>query len=134
MAKSKDGSILNRLRRAVKKVRFVLRFNLNSLWNLVPMIGSSSSSRRFSFNDRPGLMAAYTTDEYEPVRDDSTGSSTQRGALYRTASYPSSDEDIDKKAEMFIANFYRQLKIERQISLELKYYRHNNSSFDYRSP
>ncbi|XP_010545422.1 PREDICTED: uncharacterized protein LOC104817796 [Tarenaya hassleriana] len=120
MAKSKGGSLLNRLRRAVNKVKFVLRFNLNALWNLVPMIGSSSPSRRFSFNDRPGLAAA-CTDEYVPVHDDSTGSSTPRGALYRTASYPSSDDDIDKKVDMFIANFYRQLKIERQISLELKY-------------
>ncbi|CAH2069626.1 unnamed protein product [Thlaspi arvense] len=131
MAKSKDGSLLNRLRQAVNKVRFVLNFKINSLWGLVPMLGSSSSSSslRFSFNDRLGLAAA-CTEENEP---DSTGSS--RGALYRAGSYdPSSDEDIDNKAEMFIANFYKQLKIERQISLELKYCLGNNQSFNYRSP
>ncbi|XP_010443437.1 PREDICTED: uncharacterized protein LOC104726305 [Camelina sativa] len=127
MAKSKDSSLLDRLRQAVNKVKFVLSFKINSLWSLVPMLGSSSSSSslRLSFNERPGLPAAYT--ESEP------GSS--RGALYRTGSYdPSSDEDIDSKAEMFIANFYKQLKIERQISLELKYCVGNNQSFNYRSP
>ncbi|ESQ42651.1 hypothetical protein EUTSA_v10015454mg [Eutrema salsugineum] len=131
MAKSKDGSLLNRLRQAVNKVKFVLSFKINSLWGLVPMLGSSSSSSslRFSFNDRPGLAGA-CTEENEP---DSTGSS--RGALCRAGSYdPSSDEDIDSKAEMFIANFYKQLKIERQISLELKYCLGNNQSFNYRSP
>uniref|UniRef100_A0A1J3IPX4 Cotton fiber protein n=1 Tax=Noccaea caerulescens TaxID=107243 RepID=A0A1J3IPX4_NOCCA len=131
MAKSKDGSLLNRLRQAVNKVKFVLSFKLHSLWGLVPMLGSSSSSSslRFSFNDRPGLAAAYT----EENESDSTGSS--RRALRRMQSYdPSSDEDIDNKAEMFIANFYKQLKIERQISLELKYCHGNNQSFNYRSP
>ncbi|KAJ4911163.1 Uncharacterized protein Rs2_05784 [Raphanus sativus] len=130
MAKSKDGSLLNRLRQAVNKVKFVLSFKINSLWGLVPMFGSSSSSSsfRFSFNDRQGLAAACAEDT-EP---DSASSS--RGALYRAGSYdPSSDEDIDNKAEMFIANFYKQLKIERQISLELKYLG-NNQSFNYRSP
>ncbi|CAL9243968.1 unnamed protein product [Arabidopsis halleri] len=129
MAKSKDGSLLNRLRQAVNKVRFVLSFKINSLWDLVPMLGSSSSSSslRLSFNDRPGLTAAFA--ENKP---DLNGSS--RGALYRTVSYDqSSDEDIDNKAEMFIANFYRQLQIERQISLELKYCQGNNQSFNYRS-
>ncbi|KAG2310790.1 hypothetical protein Bca52824_022347 [Brassica carinata] len=130
MAKSKDGSLLNRLRRAVNKVKFVLSFQINSLWGLVPMLNSSSSSSssslRFSFNDRPGLAAACTED-FEP---DSAGSS--KGALYRAGSYdPSSDEDIDSKAEIFIANFYKQLKIERQISLELKYLG-NNQSFNYK--
>lgn len=130
MAKSKDGSLLNRLRQAVNKVKFVLSFKINGLWDLVTMLGSSSSSSslRLSFSDRPGLTAAFTENE-----QDSTGSS--RGALYRTGSYdPSSDEDIDSKAEMFIANFYKQLKIERQISLELKYCLGNNQSFNYRSP
>ncbi|CAN6870517.1 unnamed protein product [Brassica oleracea var. botrytis] len=91
----------------------------------------NSSSLRFSFNDRPGLAAACA----EENEQDSTASS--RWALYRAGSYdPSSDEDIDNKAEMFIANFYKQLKIERQISLELKYCLGNNQnqSFYYRSP
>ncbi|KAJ4889426.1 Uncharacterized protein Rs2_29174 [Raphanus sativus] len=128
MAKSKGASLINRLRQAVNKVNFLLNFKISSLWGIVPML-DSSSSLRFSFNDRPGLAAA-CAEENEP---DSTGFS--RGALYRAGSYdPPSDEDIDNKAEMFIANFYKQLKIERQISLELKYCLGNNQSFNYRSP
>lgn len=31
------------------------------------------------------------------------------------------ENDVDQRAEMFIANFKRQLRLERQISLELRY-------------
>ncbi|WMV40334.1 hypothetical protein MTR67_033719 [Solanum verrucosum] len=31
------------------------------------------------------------------------------------------EKDVDQRAEMFIANFRRQLRLERQISLELRY-------------
>ncbi|OIT31686.1 hypothetical protein A4A49_53601 [Nicotiana attenuata] len=31
------------------------------------------------------------------------------------------ENDIDRRAEVFIANFRRQLRLERQISLELRY-------------
>ncbi|KAI3472441.1 hypothetical protein Pfo_029561 [Paulownia fortunei] len=94
--------LLGRLKRAVKKIKFLLNFNVNR-WKLASIIGASSSKRRLSFNDRPGLRAC------------------------RTISYPSED-DIDKRADAFIANFYKQLQYERQISLELRYYRGN--SFD----
>ncbi|KAK9279136.1 hypothetical protein L1049_012813 [Liquidambar formosana] len=43
--------------------------------------------------------------------------------LERTRSCASGDEDVDRRAETFIANFYQQLRLERQISLEIQYYR-----------
>ncbi|KAF8369291.1 hypothetical protein HHK36_013629 [Tetracentron sinense] len=104
--------LLGRLRRAVKKVRFLLRFSINQ-WRLASAI-RASSRRRLSFNDRPGLRGC--TDDTEP---DELGSSRE---LQRTRSF-ASEEDIDKKAEMFIANFYRQLQLERQVSLKLQYCR-----------
>ena len=107
----------------MKKVKFLLNFNMNR-WRIVSMIGASSSSRRLSFTDRPGLKAC--ADDYD---SDYSGSYSRR--LARTTSYQSED-DIDKRAEMFIANFHRQLQIERQVSLQLKYLRGN--SFDYNSP
>lgn len=82
------------------------------------MIGASSSNRRLSFNDRPGLRG---------VTEDSESEHESGRGLRRTISYPSED-DIDKRADAFIANFYKQLQYERQVSLELKYYRGN--SFD----
>ncbi|KAG2692128.1 hypothetical protein I3760_08G037800 [Carya illinoinensis] len=102
-------SVLTRLSRAVRKV-----------------IGRASSNTncRLSFNDQPGLRA-YTDDRFDLDSEDS-GSSTRPGlALRKMMSYPSED-DVDKRAEMFIANFHHQLRIERQISLELQYCRGNS--------
>jgi|UniRef100_A0A2N9IN00 hypothetical protein len=117
-------SLLTRLKRAVVKIKFLLNFDLNR-WHLASVLGHASSSKRqISFNDRPGLRAACSDD----IESEESGFS--RG-IQRTMSFPSED-DVDKRAEMFIANFYRQLKIERQISLELHYCRGN--SFNSISP
>ncbi|KAK4404562.1 hypothetical protein Sango_0824800 [Sesamum angolense] len=124
MAAVERWSLVGRLKRAVKKIKFLLDFKVNR-WKLASMIGrTSSSKRRLSFNDRPGLRACMEEDP-DPNDHDHPGSS--RG-LHRTISYPSTEDDIDKRADAFIANFHRQLRFERQISLELRYYRGN--SFD----
>ena len=131
--------LLNRLRRAVKKVRLLLSFDVQR-WRIASMmIGGRSfdgrQQRRLSFNDRPGLAAACAAAE-ESGSEDSGGSSRghHHQQLQRTVSYPSDhdQDDIDQRAEMFIANFRRQLQMERQVSLEVRYYRGN--SFDWRSP
>ncbi|XP_027070020.1 uncharacterized protein [Coffea arabica] len=119
-------SLLGRLRGAVKKIRFLLNFNVNR-WKLASIIGASPVKRRLSFNDRPGLRACIDHDS-----DSIDSGSARERSLQRTISCPSDEDDIDKRAEMFIANFYRQLKIERQISLELRYARAD--SFDSASP
>ncbi|XP_062165007.1 uncharacterized protein LOC133871597 [Alnus glutinosa] len=109
-------SVLSRLRRAVKKVSFLLNFSFNR-WRVASAIGRTSLSKRhLSFNDRPGLRACA---DYNDVDSEDSGSS--RG-LQRTISFPYED-DVDKRAEMFIANFHRQLLLERQTSLELQYCR-----------
>ncbi|XP_057461797.1 uncharacterized protein LOC130752020 [Actinidia eriantha] len=120
-------SLLGRLRSVVKKVRFLLNLNVNR-WRVASMIGASK--RRMSFNDHPGL-AACNKDLYFDSYEYSPGPGSSRGGLSRTTSCQSED-DIDKKADLFIANFYRQLKIERQVSLELRYCRGN--SFESPSP
>lgn len=124
-----NWSVLTRLKRAVKKVRFLLHFNVNR-WRLASMINRTSSSNhhRISFNDRPGLRACTHDDNFDTESEESGASAR---SLQRTISYPSED-DIDKRADMFIANFYRQLKLDRQISLELHYCRGN--SFEAISP
>ena len=127
MGKDSKLSLLTRLKRAVKNVRFLLDFNM-SQWRLASVLGhASSSSKRISFNDRPGLRAV--CDDNTMNFEDSVGSS--RSGIQRTISCPSED-DVDKRADMFINNFYRQLQIERQISLELQYCRGN--SFKLISP
>ncbi|CAL5333465.1 unnamed protein product [Camellia sinensis] len=120
--------LLGRLRRAVKKISFLLNFNINR-WRIASTIGASSSNHRrlsHSFNDRPGLRDC--TDDLNTYYDSpgsSRGGGGRGGGISRTSSCPSED-DIDKRAEMFIANFYRQLQIERQVSLELRYCRANS--------
>ncbi|KAE8725309.1 protein YIPF6-like protein [Hibiscus syriacus] len=114
--------LLSRLRRVVKKVKLLLSFDMNR-WRVASMIGDAS--RRLSFTDRPGLRACVYDD------DDSDDSGRCSNRLARTTSYQSED-DVDKRAEMFIANFHRQLRMERQVSVQLKYLRGN--SFGYNSP
>ncbi|KAK8560889.1 hypothetical protein V6N13_026324 [Hibiscus sabdariffa] len=113
-----NWSLLSRLRRVVKKVKLLLSLD-TSRWRVASMLGGAS--RRLSFGDRPGLRACV---------DDGNESDDCSSRLARTTSYQSED-DVDKRAEMFIANFHRQLQIERQVSLQLKYLRGN--SFGYNS-
>lgn len=132
MSNNNSWYLLSRLRRAVKKVSFLLNLNMNR-WRIASMLSRSSSAvqRIRSFNDRPaGLTAACDSDENS--EEDSVSSRGSSRHLQRTISYPSDQDDIDQRAEMFIANFRRQLQIERQVSLELRYCRGN--SLDMVSP
>ncbi|KAF8392907.1 hypothetical protein HHK36_021147 [Tetracentron sinense] len=93
------------LQRAVKKVRFLLSLNIYK-WRVAASIVGASSRRRLSFNHRPGLRGCSDdTDCYE---------TSYSPGIQRTKSF-ATDEDIDKRADMFIANFYRRLQIERQV-------------------
>ncbi|KAF7806620.1 cotton fiber protein [Senna tora] len=124
--KKKKLTLLSRLRTAVQRVRLLLSSTvLSRSWRIASVIRRASlPKRRFSFNDdrTAGLMLC--SDE---TGSDGSGSGSFRG-LQRTMSFPNSDDDdIDKRAERFIANFRRQLQMERQISLQLRYYRRGNS-------
>ncbi|KVI11802.1 uncharacterized protein LOC112507213 [Cynara cardunculus var. scolymus] len=137
-------SLLGRLRTAVKKVTFLLNFNMNRLRLASSMVrGGNLSSRRLSFNERYGLtsiMSSSSDEDYTNWRSPTASSSpdqqgdqlqkTRSFPLQRTTSFPEED-DIDKKAEMFIANFYRQLRMERQVSLQLRYNKDNTTSNTY---
>ncbi|CAD6265316.1 unnamed protein product [Miscanthus lutarioriparius] len=48
------------------------------------------------------------------------------GVVQRPRVAGGGDDDIDQRAELFIANFYRQLRMERQVSLQLRYVRGNS--------
>ncbi|CAN0918611.1 hypothetical protein LINGRAHAP2_LOCUS30969 [Linum grandiflorum] len=137
--------LFGRLKKAVSKLRILLKFDLH-VWRLAASLLTSSSpssapSRLISFGseDRPGL-AAVASEDYDPLlHDDSdiewhsppaefittSPPSASRSELRRSISRGMSmEDDIDKRAEMFISNFRRQLRIERQISLDLKYCQH----------
>ncbi|KAF6138496.1 hypothetical protein GIB67_022530 [Kingdonia uniflora] len=118
--------LLSRLRKAVKKVSFILNFNMIQ-WRAASKILGSTSQRRISFNDRgrQGLQ-----DCISETDDDQPGSSRGGGTLQRATSGVSAYEDdtldIDRRADMFISNFYRHIQMERQVSLELQYCRGNS--------
>ena len=58
------------------------------------------------------------------VTDDPEIEESSMGSrLVRASSCISYSDDVDKRADAFIANFYRQLRLERQVSLELRYCR-----------
>ncbi|KAK6944231.1 Protein of unknown function DUF761, plant [Dillenia turbinata] len=128
---SDNWALIGKFKRAVKKVRLLLNFNINR-WLVASMIRASSSKTRLSFNDRPGLRG-FTDDTDDDISDieKSPVSSKQGIQIQRTISYPS-EEDVNKKADLFIENFHKQLRMERQVSLELRYCRGN--SFDSASP
>ncbi|XP_041022460.1 uncharacterized protein LOC121263563 [Juglans microcarpa x Juglans regia] len=104
-----------RLKKAVKKLAFVLSFKLRR-WRLASIVGCAFTRRRLSFNDRVGLHGCIEDDQGEK----SDGNSSFRG-VQRAKSFAYSDDDVDRRADIFIANFRRQLRFERQISLELRY-------------
>ncbi|KAL7134392.1 hypothetical protein ABFS83_11G023800 [Erythranthe nasuta] len=117
--------LLGKLRRAVNKIKFLLDFNV-SRWKLASIVGAiSSNSRRLSFNDKPGLMAF--VEDSGPENSPGLSKGLQRSTSYQLENNQD-DYNIDERADAFIANFYKQLQLERQISLELRYYRGN--SFD----
>ncbi|XP_073137905.1 uncharacterized protein [Henckelia pumila] len=118
-------SMIDRLKKAVKKIKVLLDYNA-SRWKIASLLGKSSGKRsRLNFNVRPGLKEyAEDSDSIGGGGDHLPGSSRQ---LHRTQSHPV-EVDIDKRADAFIEKFRNQLKYERQISLQLRYYRGN--SFD----
>ncbi|KAL6893826.1 hypothetical protein ACP4OV_007924 [Aristida adscensionis] len=119
---------------------------------------AAPATRRLSFNARPGLLDLDGGGTLSPSpagssrttsRSASLGTATSRSVsrtsssaaspppevLTRTSSAGSAspspasgDDDVDRRAEEFIRNFYRQLRMERQVSLQLRYVRGN--SFD----
>ena len=117
-----NKSLLSRLRTAVNKVRLLLSSTiLSHTCNAVTMLRRGTlPQRRVSFNDRQGLVLC-------SEETDSGDSASSSPCLQRTLSCPSSDDDIDRRAEIFIANFRRQLQMERQISLQLRYCRQRSS-------
>jgi hypothetical protein len=79
-----------------------------------------------SFNDRIGLHGVI-----EDVESDHQSKPVRALERVRSHDGSSSDDDVDKRAEIFITNFRRQLLMERQVSLQLRYYRGNSFGRDY---
>ncbi|KAK8918245.1 hypothetical protein KSP39_PZI020982 [Platanthera zijinensis] len=141
--------LLNRLRQTVAKVRFLLSFNLRQ-WLLsaspssrrrrIPLDSRPSSPGLLDITDISDDLGFYLFGTSSPpMRPSSslsnTGSSTALSPPPpRIASPPlmksmsrlpsgssAASDDINQRADDFIENFYRQLRMERQISLQLRH-------------
>ena len=123
--KSSSSSLLSLLKRAVKNVGFLLNLGIHR-WRIAAMLRTASGTKIYDFIDRLGLMG-YTDDTNSK---DQPGSS--RG-IQRTINGLWED-DVDNKADIFITNFHRQLRMERQISLEIRYFRGNSFESTITSP
>ncbi|CAL9162816.1 unnamed protein product [Musa hybrid cultivar] len=134
MAAKKTTPLLSRLRGAIHKVRFLLSFDATK-WIAISSFKRSLPvpPRPLTFTARPSLLDC--TDDYYDARSSFALSRTMSPCspasmtpspvpeISRSTSDASSGDDIDQRAERFIENFYRQLRMERQVSLELSYRR-----------
>ncbi|XP_039115711.1 uncharacterized protein LOC120251232 [Dioscorea cayenensis subsp. rotundata] len=124
--------VLKKLRRGIRKVMFLLSFNAKK-WFISSSLKSPNLAKLISFKDQPSLINCYTTDEDEfyevgsslsVSRTSSSASEISRtisSASATTDSSSSSGDDINVKAEAFIASFYKHIQMEREVSLKLRY-------------
>lgn len=108
----------SRLRNAMKKVTGLINHKkIRWLLALHLRRRSLEMPRRRPFEYLPALTAC--------AADDGNSETTTHGASRLRSRLTSAsgcisdyDDDVDKRAEAFIADFYRQLRLERQVSLE----------------
>nr|DAD27693.1 TPA_asm: hypothetical protein HUJ06_029161 [Nelumbo nucifera] len=102
--------VLRRVRKAVKKLkilRWLMAFNMKP-WCLSSAAGSPRQNRRI-YQNLQALMGC--------TNDASINSSTVGYSSHKDED-DEGDGDVNDRADIFIANFYRQLQMERQASLE----------------
>lgn len=140
MMMNSKQSLLRRLRSAVQRLRLLLSSTvLSRTWHIASAIRRTrhlSSNHSSSSSSPAGCLMICSESDQQVVNNNNKGfestyygdsstspsSSSSPGGLIRSTSCVSQEEDdIDKRAEAFITNFRRQLQIERQISLQLRY-------------
>jgi hypothetical protein len=102
MYKQKSSPLILQLQRAVKKLNYLLRVHSNFVSKNVKQRWRSLFCNQMS-------LPRFQDDE-KINRDDNMILQNRRTIIYE-----SEDDDIDKRAEIFIANFRRQLSLERRI-------------------
>lgn len=119
--KTQNWSLLKTLmKNAAKKIAFLLSYNMQK-WKLTSKILSFRRKHPIKLFKKCKSSSLYDVirdiDEFEQ-RDDPSIRCIQR---IRSNVDNDDENDIDRRSEVFIANFRRQLRLERQISLELRY-------------
>ncbi|KAJ0090628.1 hypothetical protein Patl1_12684 [Pistacia atlantica] len=131
MARNQNWSLLRRrFKTAVKKLSFLLNLLNASKRRLASIMcgtgtGGGCFNRRSRSFDYGRCLGLRCIDDEEEDEESDERSSVR--VLRRTRSYAySSDDDINRRADIFISNFRRRLFYERQVSLELRYRRGTN--------
>lgn len=135
--------IFRSLRRAVHKLRFVMIFQklrfigfkneLPSERGLVDVVFSNKHANNVVYSDHdtstPAAERGITrtiSNTWSAINRSLSGSFSPKPiSLSSKSSTTEVSADVDKRADHFIANFYKRLQLEKQISLEL---RHASSS------
>uniref|UniRef100_A0A0A0L4Z8 Uncharacterized protein n=2 Tax=Cucumis sativus TaxID=3659 RepID=A0A0A0L4Z8_CUCSA len=122
----KKSPMASRLQKALMKLKAVLRLCL---------LPRQRSRRLGSFDsdDDQKVGIRIVLEDQSRIAESSFVRKLERASSSRYGGY---EEDVDQRAEIFIENFRRQLRLERQISLQLRYYRVNSYETEYeqRSP
>jgi hypothetical protein len=105
MYKQKSSPLILQLQRAVKKLNYLLRVHSNFVSKNVKQRWRSLFCNQMS-------LPRFQDDE-KINRDDIFIKMILQNR--RTIIYESEEDDIDKRAEIFIANFRHQLSLERRI-------------------
>lgn len=119
--------VVRHLRRAVKKVKFIiLSLKWRRYWRFITTNTKSANTklRRWSFNDRMGLYGCFGDEKLDQ------SCTVKRFQRTRSCVSEGNDDDIDRRAEIFISNFRYRLVLERQVSLELRYSQEHSSNME----
>ena len=123
--------LIGNLQKVVYKLNFILTSTIKSNhWrNLASIFRSQKNrpySRHLSFGDQPGLSFSGFS---EDSKQRSLSSWRSFSRIRSSQDYESNVcDDIDTRADAFIQNFHRQLRMERQVSLELRYCKNSDNN------
>ncbi|KAA0052985.1 hypothetical protein E5676_scaffold139G00970 [Cucumis melo var. makuwa] len=116
----KKSPMASRLKKALIKLTAVVRLCL---------VPRRRSQRLGSFDsDDRKVGIRIVLEDQSRIAENSFARKLERASSSRYGGY---EEDVDQRAEIFIENFRRQLRLERQISLQLRYYRVNSYETEY---
>lgn len=111
----KKSPLLFRLKKSAIKLTAFLRLCVARRQN-------SRRLRSFGSDDRTVGLRSFLEDER--IVENRSVRKLERAS---SASYVNFEDDVDKRSQIFIDKFLRQLRLERQISLQLRYCRVNSS-------
>ncbi|XP_074315193.1 uncharacterized protein LOC141651376 [Silene latifolia] len=122
-------SLSRKIKRAIKKVNFFLKSSFKfDQWRFASILRCTPNNKRYTRH----LSIGYSEETLTKEENDGNRLLSSLRSFNRVKSICLNDNDdvenVDEKADLFIQNFHRQLLMERQISLQLRYCNPNVSN------